>query len=276
MRFQPLGYRFDIESPLRPEDAKAAIRKGLVNWFDPSNQARGWVVGPFLCLWRSAFDRYGPMVFARISDSGSGTRVSGRAGSDLNGVAVMLVLTPLLAFALFKVAEQGDLGTGAIVWLGLVLALFPFIIFMSHKDRRDADPLVHYVRQALVPAMASAPAANEPPIASIRLMIGDRKHDGPVSDEAVGAALASLSRGEFLVIEVAPETYIQVRAEDDAFRVEKREGVAGQHFAAFVPKGSAGSHREYDAALRQIAARLSDYLHGREPGHDLNWKRISV
>ena len=54
MTFQPFGYRFEITSELTPTEAKAAIRSKKTTVFDVKNGARGWIVGPFICLWFSA------------------------------------------------------------------------------------------------------------------------------------------------------------------------------------------------------------------------------
>ena len=115
MAFQPFGYRFEVRSPSLPSDAKAAIRSRKKAWFDPKSGARGWVAGPFICLWFSAFDKHGPMLFGMITQDNMGTRVRGRAGSDLNGVLMFSLLIPLMAFLTVKLAEDGATSIGQ--WL---------------------------------------------------------------------------------------------------------------------------------------------------------------
>lgn len=80
MDFQPFGYRFEIISHLSAANTKKAIRDKKTGLFDAKNGARGWVAGPFICLWFSAFDRYGPMLVGLISSENFGARVRGRAG----------------------------------------------------------------------------------------------------------------------------------------------------------------------------------------------------
>ena len=88
--------------------------------FDTKNGARGWIAGPFICLWFSAFDRYGPMLFGLISANNLGTRVHGRAGSDLNGVLMFTLLIPLMAWLVFKVVSEGQASGGQLVVTALV------------------------------------------------------------------------------------------------------------------------------------------------------------
>lgn len=107
MGFQPFGFTFEIFSSLPPERAKAALRSKKTSLFDAQNGARGWIAGPFICLWFSAFDRYGPMLFGLISAYNLGTRVRGRAGSDLNGVAMFTLSIPLVGWLIFKMVAEG-------------------------------------------------------------------------------------------------------------------------------------------------------------------------
>jgi hypothetical protein len=97
--FEPFGYRFEIHSPLAPAEVKTAIRSRSKDWTDPKNGARGWVVGPFVCLWLNLANPNGPMLFGRFKRAEAGTTITGRAGSDLNGLLLYALLLPLLALA---------------------------------------------------------------------------------------------------------------------------------------------------------------------------------
>jgi len=92
MAFQPFGCAVDIRSEMAPRAVRSAIRRRWRGWFDPINGSRGWMIGPFICLWRSALDSRGPILLAVVSSDGFGSRISGRAGSDLNGIAMMVLL----------------------------------------------------------------------------------------------------------------------------------------------------------------------------------------
>ena len=77
MPFEPIGYRFEVRSPRPPAEVKTGIRSRKKGWFDVKSGARGWIAGPFICLWFSAFDEAGPMLLGIISRDGAGTRVRG-------------------------------------------------------------------------------------------------------------------------------------------------------------------------------------------------------
>src|SRR3546814_6101180 len=92
---------------MSPSEVKIAIKSRKKGWFDAKNGARGWIVGPLICLWFSAFDQYGPMLFGVISSDAAGSRVRGRAGSDLNGVVMFSLLIPFMIFIVYKLISQG-------------------------------------------------------------------------------------------------------------------------------------------------------------------------
>jgi hypothetical protein len=150
LRFLPLGYRFEVVSPMSKGEAIAAIRKRKKGWLVPKRGARGWIVGPFICLWWSATDQYGPMVLARIETDGFGTKIVGRAGADLNGTLMFLLLAPIMAWITFKMAEQGQGSLRLYLVIGIVFGLgLPLTLWINHKDRRDADPLVNFIRKTI-------------------------------------------------------------------------------------------------------------------------------
>lgn len=155
MGFQPFGYRFEVSSILTPADAKAAIRSKKTSIFDAKNGARGWIAGPFICLWFSAFDRYGPMLFGLISADNFGTRVHGRAGSDLNGVAMFTLMIPLMAWLVIKMISEGQASGRQLLVIALVFLVGgPLIYWWAHKERTDAEPLVRFLRNALTQSTA--------------------------------------------------------------------------------------------------------------------------
>ncbi|AOL93533.1 hypothetical protein [Porphyrobacter sp. LM 6] len=150
MAFQPFGFRFEISSSLPTAKAKAAIRSKKTSIFDAKNGARGWIAGPFICLWFSAFDRYGPMLFGLISADNFGTRVRGRAGSDLNGVLMFTLLIPLMAWVVYKMISEGQATGRQLVVIGLVFLVGgPLIYWSAHRERKDAEPLVRFLRKTL-------------------------------------------------------------------------------------------------------------------------------
>ena len=103
MAFQPLGYKFEVFSPEEPERVKSKIVQKKEPWLYPGVAPRGWVLGPFLCLWlKLTTNGNGPMILATIRSHQSGTRIVGRAGWDLNGVILLLLLLPLVVFGVAR------------------------------------------------------------------------------------------------------------------------------------------------------------------------------
>jgi hypothetical protein len=150
MSFQPLGYRFEVKSSMSASSAIAAIRARKKGWFDADYGPRGWVFGSFICLWNSAFDRHGPMVFARIRADGLGTRIVGRAGADLNGTLMYLLLTPFMGWLTFEMAEHDQGSLRAFIVIGLVFGLgLPLTLWINHKDRAAADPIIASISRAV-------------------------------------------------------------------------------------------------------------------------------
>lgn len=282
MAFEPFGYRFELRSPLPPAAACAAIRNKKKSWFDPQSGARGWIAGPVLCLWNSAFNQYGPMAIAWIDSDGMGTRIVGRAGSDLNGTVMVALLAPFLAllFALM-LANGGVSPMGALVTVVVLVIVIPLTLWMNHRDRRDADPLVQFLRRALspakqFPARQPAPRAVPAGVPAARLLIEGEPSPEPPSAEVLCDALCGLANGGFLVLERDPQTYMQILSRPGDYVVEKREGSADRHYGAEVPKGEIGEHSRYDAAVARVAGLLTDYLEGRPPAYDLDWKQVRL
>jgi len=156
MAFQPFGYRFEVRSHLSPEEAKAAIRTHKQVLFDAVSGPRGWLIGPFVCLWMYDFLRTGPMLIGRIQQREGGSRIRGRAGSDLNGTAYMAVLGALLPIIAFQIVRQGDPAAfkSALYFLVPSAVLLVLIFLSAHRDRAEADPLVDFLERTLRPRRA--------------------------------------------------------------------------------------------------------------------------
>lgn len=234
MAFQPFGYRFELKSPSQPSEVKAVIRSRKKQWFEVKNGARGWIVGSFICLWFSAFNRHGPMLFGRITRDGFGTRISGRAGSNLNGLAMVCVLLPLAAWLFYQALGEGTYTTKQVVIVGGLMA-FPLLGFWtSHMFRREAEPLVRFLRDAVTPsgrtlrgrsAMATISKA-------FSIDVGGEVREGPVTPDAIHDALLEIGADDFVILGSAPETYIQTAFLDGGYIIEKRDGGAQKHFRA--------------------------------------------
>lgn len=235
MAFQPFGYRFEVRSPSLPSDAKAAIRSRKKAWFDPKSGARGWVAGPFICLWFSAFDKHGPMLFGMITQDNMGTRVRGRAGSDLNGVLMFSLLIPLMAFLTVKLAEDGATSIGQwLVFAVVFLVGGPLLYWVAHKDRREAEPLIRFIRDTILPSGRTirTKSADVPVSAAFNLNVNGAAQAGPVTSAAIHDALLDVGANGFVVLEAGVEAYIQTAFQEGGYVLEKREGNNQYHFRA--------------------------------------------
>jgi len=266
MAFQPLGYGFEIRSRAAPAAVKSAIRSAATGWFDTKNGARGWIVGPFMCLWFSAFDRYGPMVLARISRDGRGTRISGRAGSDLNGMILLVLIGPFLVPMMVELIASGAVSGWRAVLLGGVAVMIPVSLWWAHKDRGEAQPLVRFLTKVVPEQGAGEPSARRAARVAKNLTLslsGDDLHT-PVTIDAIEATLLRVGAGGFLVLAAAPEAYIQTASHDGGeFIIERRDGDYTRHFTASRPGFARKSRRggdtfTFDETLDVLAAYATD------------------
>lgn len=235
MAYQPFGYRFDVRSPTQPSEVRAAIRSRKKQWFDPKDGARGWIVGPFICLWFSPFDRYGPMLFGRISRDGFETRIKGRAGSDLNGIAMVCVLMPLMAWLFYQMLADGTLTTTKQILVIGGLMAFPLLVFWtSHIFRRDAEPLVRFLADAVTPSGRALrkKSATTTISKAFSLNVGGESRKGPVTPDGIHDALLGIGAGDFVILASAPETYLQTAFRDGGYILERRDGDAQRHLRA--------------------------------------------
>ncbi|WEK46059.1 MAG: hypothetical protein P0Y56_13665 [Candidatus Andeanibacterium colombiense] len=235
MAFQPFGYRFEIVSPLKSSDVKATIRKKKKGWLEVKNGARGWIIGPFVCLWFSAFDKYGPMLFGVISSTDQGTCIRGRAGSDLNGVLIFSLLIPFIAFLVAWMIASDALGLAQLLGISLVFVVGgPFLYWSAHKDRRAAEPLVRFLSDTLTPAGRSrrSKSANFRIAKTFRLIVSGDLHDGSVNPATIHEALLRTGSGDFVILEASEQEYLQAASRDGLFVLEKRDGSHLPHYRA--------------------------------------------
>jgi len=276
--FQPFGYRFEIKSNLPPKAAKAAIRSKKAGIFDPKDGARGWIAGPFICLWFSAFDRYGPMLFGLISADSFGTRVHGRAGSDLNGVLMFTLITA--GVVVMMITDGAISATQPLAFVLVFLIGAPLIHWFAHKDRKDADPLVHFLRKALAQpdARSRSTAATRKLRKGLRLVLNGDYLEGPVTDEGTEAALMRVGKRGFLIIESAPQNYLQTALHDGGYVLEVRKGGPSQHYKAERYGRAAGSAALADDAFtfEEICETMSAYIAGADMPRFVKWRPLET
>jgi hypothetical protein len=261
--FQPFGYRFDIRSPSQPSELKAVIRSRKKRWFEPKDGARGWILGPFICLWFSAFDRYGPMLFGRIIRDGFGTRIKGRAGSDLNGLAMVCVLLPVMACLFYRVRADEAFTTKDIVIWGAFMAVPLLVFWTSHIFRRDAEPLVRFLHDAVTSGPTLRGKSASTPISkAFSLDVGGENRKGPVTSDEIHEALLEAGEGDIVILGSAPETYIQTAFRDGGYIIERRDGDEQRHFRALrraIPSASSSdSLFSFEEVRETFLAYVSD------------------
>lgn len=280
MAFQPFGYRFEVKSPSPPSDVKAAIRSCKKGWFDPKNGARGWIVGPFICLWFSAFDRYGPMLFGRISRGNLGTRITGRAGSDLNGLALFAVLLPVMGLLLYQMVSAGDYTSNQLAIIGGLILLSPLIFWWSHKDRREAEPLVRFLRDAVTISGRTlrAKSATVTISEAFTLNVGGENHTRPATPDAIHDALLGVGAGDFVILESGAETYIQTASRHGGYILEMREGDNQQHFRAIRRSvaPTAASDLKSIFTFEEVREVFMAYASEAPMPHFLIWERMHL
>lgn len=149
MAFEPFGFRFEVKASGQPAKVKAKIRAGLKGWFAITDGARGWIIGPFICLWFSANDRYGPMLVGRISSNGFGSTIRGRAGSDLNGLLLIVIMLPFMVLIFREMLSDDGYTTFQRGLMGGIFLLIPLSFWWAHKDRKEATPLVWFLEKTV-------------------------------------------------------------------------------------------------------------------------------
>lgn len=234
MVFRPFGDPIDLWSVASPATIKQRIRSRKKGWFDPKPGARGWIVGPILCLWHSPYDRNGPMLIALLRAEGMGTRIMGRAGSDLNGVAMLIALSGLMAWLAWKMVGQEGLTPGVISMAAIFLLGVPAMLIWAHKDRRSAAPLVRFLQKTVGYESGVSPmeALQLSARRAIRFEIDGEEQAEPLSSATLRTALEELGAKQHLALVASSETYTQVMFDRGDFIVERRDGGAESHRVA--------------------------------------------
>lgn len=281
MGFQPFGYHFETVTSLSPAEAKAAIRSKKTGMFDAKNGARGWIAGPFICLWFSALDSHGPMLFGLISANHLGTRVHGRAGSDLNGVLMLTLLIPLMAWLVFKMVSEGQASGRQLLVIALVFLVGgPLIYWLAHKERKDAEPLVRFLRQALAQpdARSKSTSSARRTQDGLSLILNGEYVEGPVTEAGIQEALLRVGNRDFMIIESAPENYLQTACRDGGYILEIRQGGPGEHYQAVRNEAAVGGPRQANNTLTydDVSAAMVSYIFGENLPNFLRLERMDL
>ncbi|HEY6815344.1 MAG TPA: hypothetical protein VI168_07385 [Croceibacterium sp.] len=274
MTFQPLGYRFELISTLPLAEAKGRLHANRAGWFDVKDGPRGWMVGPLFCLWLSAFDRHGPMVFGVIGEHRRGTRVRGLAGSDLNGVLTFTLLIPLMVFLVLTTLADDSASPALLMMPAVVLLVAGALVYWSaHKDRRQAERLIEFVEDALgkvrprVERRSTRRPAHALPMQLI--VCGDQQDGVPATAEAIIQAVETVhdQADGFLILVRCDEFYMQVAVTYGGFVLEKREGNEASHVVAKRTNGEAAPF-----SPDEICEALLGYLEGVADPPEVRWE----
>ncbi|NEX92448.1 hypothetical protein [Caulobacter sp. 17J65-9] len=268
MPFQPFGDKFDIRSPSSPYDVKQLIRARKKGWFHPKDGARGWIAGPVICLWLRPNDRFGPMLLGWISPDGPGTRIVGRAGSDLNGLLLLTLFLPIYAVIPVRMAMvEGDPGRAAMMggFFALVIAV---TLWAYHAFRKEAEPLVRFLRDTV----ARAKSAGAEVYPALTLDVCGYRHEGPVTRESIHEGLREIGLDGFVILQRSPTNYIQTTWRDGGFALEMRKGDALRHCLA-VRLDDHSASRE-TISFDEVLAAFMAYASGKPTPPSLQWEAM--
>lgn len=277
MGFQPFGYRFEVCSTFSPAEVKSIIRWKKKSMFDANNGARGWIVGPVICLWFSAFDRYGPMLFGIISQHNLGTRIRGRAGSDLNGVLAFTLWVPLMGFLVFQMLSQGSASLELLLVIGLVFLVGgPLIYWSAHKERRGAEPLVRFLKNVIKPT-SSAAMGSEPEMPNgLTLIVNGELSSTLLSPDAIQDALLRTGNGDVVILESGPEDYVQTIGSDGGYILEMRQGSSSRHFKGTRRTAPQDSRESGTLTFKEAVAVFTAYACGAQMPDFLRWEPFNL
>lgn len=271
MALQPFGYPFEILSPLSPDEAKARLRRRAKGWFEQKNGARGWILGSLVCLWWTGMAQ-GPMLIGWISSHPSGARITGRAGSDLNGVIGVTLIGLACPFIPLVALLTGRDATEALRSIPFMAAIFIPLwllgVWLRNAMHVEADPLVRFVRNATAPSRRT-PSATAP-LRTLTLIVNETTRTGAMSTAELQEALSEIGPNDFLILEAGPETYIQTRWSDGGFTLERRDGGADRHFRAET--GNDQTVLEFEDVLGAFTA----WAEGTRLPAALKWKALQL
>lgn len=276
MAFEPFGYHFEVRSALSPDAAKAAIRSRKRGWFDARDGARGWIAESIICL-QSDNSRNPPMVMGRISRDDLGTKISGRAGYP--GSIGLLVLIPVLIYGIWLIFADPDPDHAPAYLLvqAFVIAIMSFVLWMSHRGRRDADPLVRFLRDTVGKPDQSRKARSAPPRLaptfpkSLTLEISGSVLDNPATPTSVRDALLELEGDGFVILSTAKKTYLQTVEKLGRYTLEKWES-DDQHFYRAVRRDAVRPDDTETFTYEETLAVFLAYGSGAPMPSFLEWK----
>lgn len=190
----------------------------------------------------------------------------------------MVAMVPLMLFLLFNDLNDGDAAFGTAIYAGVIAFIaLPFMLWIGHKDRRDADPLVSFIRHTTeVPEVHGFSRPKRPGKRfPLKLDISGTVALNRVSEQDLYDAIVSLSVGDFLILGRSKDSYVQMMLTSDKLVFEKRLGSAAEHFAVPLPRGETNGAGLLDQSQHIAYTVMCDFLNGRPLSDELPWERVS-
>ncbi len=267
----PFGYSFEITTHMSAVLVRDRIRARTKRWLDAKTGARGWIVGPVICLWLTTLDPRGPMLLGWIASKGSGAVIRGRAGSDLNGLLMLALVTGLVCASIIQ-SPPSDSIFGVV----LMVLVFSVVVLLLHKQREKAAPLVRFLEDAL---SESGEAVRQMKPGSFRigrpltLNVNGEDRKGVVSSAAIYDTLTAMIEDDFLILSSTEETFMQVMSVGGDFSIERRDGDQAHHFIAHRQGGSV-SKQPAVFSFNDTLAVIGTYVTDEPTPTFIRWERL--
>ena len=221
------------------------------------------------------------MIIGVLSDDGLACRIKGRAGSDLNGVLMFVALMQFFISLVYMSASDGDPAAGQIAPIfGIFILLSPLVLWLAHSDRKDAEPLVRFLRD--VAGEREAPLRARPTQTllpdNLALHVSGDTALLPLTTDTIYNALLETGTDEFIVLERSAEKYLQTASRGGKFTIEMRDGDYLNHYQARRVRSAQTKRRKlnfdfsFDEALEVVLA----YATGNEMPKSVAWEKMDM
>jgi hypothetical protein len=185
-----------------------------------------------------------------------------------------------MALLLYQMVAAGDYTSNQLIIIGGLILLSPLIFWWSHKDRRDAEPLVRFLRDAVTISGRTLREKSTSAVVAegFTLNVAGEPHKGPVTTEAIHDALLGVGPDDFVILELGPETYVQTASRDGGYIIEMREGGNEHHFQATrrgaAPAAAGVSNSTF--TFEEVREAFTAYASKAPMPHFLRWERMHL
>lgn len=223
------------------------------------------------------------MLVGTLVDDGLACRIKGRAGSDLNGVAMFVAMLLLLIWLIYMSTSEGDPATGRLVLMVAIfvlLLLSPLILWLAHSDRKDAEPLIRFLRDVAGERAAPLRArpAQMPLLENLALRVSGELAPLPLNTDAIYDALLETGTNEFIVLERSAEKYLQTASRGGKFTIEMRDGDYLHHYQARRADRTQTKRRKlnFDFSFEETLDVVLAYATGNEMPNLIAWEKMDM